>query len=90
MDVASDWDTFLKELAECHQCAGQALYQKHWKEIKQSGLSWDLVTPKDHLRSLDEILHHLSLLGADLQITDSHIRYDVTKKQDVSSRVLFT
>ncbi|CAM2107714.1 unnamed protein product [Caretta caretta] len=82
MDVASDWDTFLKELAECHQCAEQALYQKHWKEIKQSGLSWNLVTPKDHLRSLDEILHHLSLLGADLQITDSHIRYDVTKKQD--------
>ncbi|XP_074792633.1 uncharacterized protein LOC141975866 [Natator depressus] len=82
MDVASDWDKFLKELAECHQCAEQALYQKHWKEVKQSGLSWDLVTPKDHLRSLDEILHHLSLLGADLQITDSHIKYDVTKKQD--------
>ncbi|XP_042707937.2 uncharacterized protein LOC122173896 [Chrysemys picta bellii] len=82
MDVASDWDTFLKELAECHQRAEQALYQKHWEEIKQSGLSRDLVTPKDHLRSRDEILHHLSRLGADLQITDSHIRYDVTKKQD--------
>ncbi|XP_050777458.1 uncharacterized protein LOC127033574 [Gopherus flavomarginatus] len=82
MDVASDWDIFLKELAECHQRAEQALYQKHWEEIKQSGLSRDLVTPKDHLHSLDEILHHLSLLGADLQMTDSHIRYDVTKKQD--------
>ncbi|TFJ99178.1 NF-kappa-B inhibitor zeta [Platysternon megacephalum] len=82
MDVASDWNTFLKELAEYHQRAEQALYQKHWEEIKQSGLSRDLVTPKDHLRSLDEILHHLSLLGADLQITDSHIKYYVTKKQD--------
>ncbi|XP_075765383.1 uncharacterized protein LOC142820447 [Pelodiscus sinensis] len=80
MEVFCEWNTFLKELAECHQRAEQSLHQKHWEEIKLSQLSQDLVTPKDHLRSLDEILHHLSQLGADLQISES--LNEGTKKQD--------
>ncbi|XP_025063397.1 uncharacterized protein LOC106722341 [Alligator sinensis] len=84
MAMGRKWDTLLQDLAECHQEAEQTLCQKHWEDIKNSGLSLDVGTPKDSLHFLEEIPHHFSLLDPGSRISDSHIRSDVAKEQEAA------
>ncbi|XP_019364073.1 PREDICTED: uncharacterized protein LOC109291478 [Gavialis gangeticus] len=77
-------DTLLQDLAEYHQEAEQTLRQKHWEDIKNSGLSLDLGTLKNTLHFLEEIPPHFSLLDPGSRISDSHIRSDVTKEQETA------
>ncbi|XP_030361324.1 uncharacterized protein LOC115616350 [Strigops habroptila] len=71
-EATSTKDSLLKELSEHHHHAEQALRQKQLEEIKHSGLSPDLILPKQTLHFLEEIPRQFSFCLRGLQIPDSN------------------
>ncbi|XP_062464681.1 uncharacterized protein LOC134158598 isoform X3 [Pezoporus occidentalis] len=71
-EATSTKDSLLKELSEHHHHTEQSLRQKQLEEIKHSGLSPNLVLPKQTLHFLEEIPHQFSFCLLGLQIPDSN------------------
>ncbi|KAM9519512.1 uncharacterized protein ACIB01_017269 isoform 2-T2 [Guaruba guarouba] len=65
-------DLFLKGLSEHHHHTEQTLRQKQLEEIKNSGLSPDLILPKQTLHFLEEIPHQFSFCLLGMQTPDSN------------------
>ncbi|XP_042327722.1 uncharacterized protein LOC121932806 isoform X2 [Sceloporus undulatus] len=81
LEVASEWDNLLKELAGFHWRSEEELSQQHWEETKHAGLSPEEVTLEDGtLFSLEETLQNLALLCADLQKADSSLGAEAAKE----------
>lgn len=71
-EATSTKDSLLKELSEHHHHTEQSLHQKQLEEIKHSGLSPNLILPKQTLHFLEEIPHQFSFCLLGLQIPDSN------------------
>ncbi|KAM4646158.1 uncharacterized protein AAGF69_013303 isoform 2-T2 [Amazona ochrocephala] len=71
-EANSTKDSLLKRLSEHHHHTEQTLRQKQLEEIKHSGLSPDLILPKQTLHFLEEIPHQFSFCLLGLQIPDSN------------------